>query len=90
MDDKKTISELRKEIDGFDDKIVNLLLKRFALSKQIGIIKNSTGLTIHDPKRENEIINRLTTLLDGQIQKEDIASIFAPVYRVSKKFQIKK
>ena len=81
------IKKLRKNIDTIDYKIIDLLDSRFSISKEIGEIKTSSGIEISDTDREKEIIERLTKKLDGKLDKDDIASIFGPVYKISKRLQ---
>ena len=87
MDSQEKINALRKRIDDYDDQILDLLIKRFSVSKKIGVIKASSGLAIGDPNREREIINRLSKKLKSKLNKEDILAIFNPVYQISKKMQ---
>lgn len=90
MDSHEKINTLRQIIDDYDDQILDLLIKRFAVSTEIGVIKTANGLEIGDPNREQEIINRLSKKLKGKLNKDDIAAIFSSVYQISKKMQIKK
>ena len=87
MDSQEKINTLRKKIDDYDDQILDLLIKRFSVSKKIGVIKATNRLEIGDPNREREIINRLSNKLKGKLNKEDISAIFSPVYQISKKIQ---
>ena len=89
MEPKDKIYELRKKIDGCDDKMLNLLVKRFAVAKEIGKIKASSGFNIGDPNREKYIIDRLTNKFEGKLDRDSIAAIFGPVYHISKKLQKK-
>ncbi len=89
MDSQEKINTLRKIIDDYDDQILDLLVKRFSVSIEIGDIKAANGLEIGDPNREQEIIDRLSKKLKGKLNKDDIAAIFSPVYQISKKMQIK-
>lgn len=89
MDAKEKIESLRNHIDKLDDQMLDLLLRRFAVSKEIGEIKASSGLNIGNPNREREIIDRLTKKLEGKLNRKDIAAIFGPVYNISKKLQVK-
>ena len=81
------IKKLRKNIDAIDYKIIDLLDCRFSISNEIGEIKTSSGIEISDPDREKEIIERLANNLAGKLDKDDIASIFGPVYKISKRLQ---
>ncbi len=89
MDLKKKLTQLRREVDYLDSQLLDLLLKRFALSRRIGHLKRLLGLPIHDPHREGEIINSLTQRKTNNLSQDDIATIFRPIYKLSKKFQQK-
>ena len=89
MEPKDKIKELRQKIDYYDDQMLDLLVKRFAVSKEIGKIKASGSINVGDPNREQEIIDRLANKLKGKLDKDDIAAIFGPIYHISKKLQKK-
>ena len=89
MEPKDKIKELRQKIDYYDDQMLDLLVKRFAVSKEIGKIKASGSINVGDPNREQEIIDRLANKLKGKLDKDDIAAIFGPIYHISQKLQKK-
>ena len=89
MNPNDKIDKLRQKIDAFDDQMLDLLVQRFAVSKEIGEIKVSHGLNVGDSNREREIIDRLAEKLEGKLDKNDIVAIFGPVYHISKKLQKK-
>ena len=89
MEPKDKIKELRQKIDYYDDQMLDLLVERFAVSKEIGRIKASGSINVGDPNREQEIIDRLANKLKGKLDKDDIAAIFGPIYHISKKLQKK-
>jgi len=84
---KLMISE--KKIDTCDYKMLDLLVKRFGFSKEIGEIKASSGFNIGDQNRENNIIDHLANKLEGKLDRNDIAAIFGSIYHISKKMQNK-
>ena len=53
------IDDLRRDIDGIDDKLLELFERRMAAAKEIGQYKRENGLPIKDRERESKIINRL-------------------------------
>ena len=53
----KRILELRKKLDGIDEKMLNLLEKRMKIIKSVGKIKSKLNIPIEDMERENEIIS---------------------------------
>jgi chorismate mutase len=87
MDPQEKINLLRNKIDELDSQLLEFLVQRFSVSREIGEIKTSKGIDIRDPNREKEIIERLTNKLDGKLDKDDIASIFGPIYKISKRLQ---
>ena len=89
MDPQEKINTLRNKIDDLDNQILDFLVQRFSISREIGDFKASSRIKISDPDREKEIIKRLAKKLAGKLDKDDIASIFGPVYKISKKFQKK-
>jgi len=54
------IEELREKIDAVDSKIVRLLEERLDLAGKIGEAKRRHGLPLIDPKREQEVIIKVT------------------------------
>lgn len=50
------ISRVRRHIDQIDRQIVRLLSRRQDLSTEIGRVKQSRGLPVHIPDRENELL----------------------------------
>ncbi len=55
----KDLKEYRKEIDGIDREIAELLEKRFDLVREIGRVKEKEGLPVADAARESEKINAI-------------------------------
>ena len=76
-------------IDNYDDKILDLLVKRFEISDKIGSIKQNSNGQILDTDREKQIINRLVNKF-SMIDQEYIKSIFNQIFNVSKLIQEKK
>ncbi len=83
------INGLRDKIDLLGEQLLDLLLQRFSVSREIGDIKVSGGINVGDPNREQEIIDRLAEKLEGKLERNDIAAIFGPIYHISKKLQKK-
>ncbi len=53
------LEELRKKINLIDDEILKLLNERAKVAKDVGELKKLCNLPIFNPKRENEIFQRL-------------------------------
>lgn len=69
----KDIKELRQEIDLIDKQMKVLFFKRMETAHQIGEYKKENNLPIFDPKREEEIINKIK-------EDNDIDSSLLPLY----------
>jgi len=53
----KTLEELRKEIDDIDHELLQTLVRRIDVVKQIGELKNAENMPIIDEKRREELLN---------------------------------
>ena len=89
MHSKEKINVLRDKIDLLDEQMLDLLVQRFSVSREIGKIKASGGINVGDPNREQEIIDRLAEKLEGKLKRNDIAAIFGTISHISKKLQKK-
>ena len=81
----ESLQKLRKKIDSIDRKIVDLLLNRFELAKNIGKYKKSRKIIIEDKKRELRIIENVQK--SSGKNKEIISQIFKKIIDYSKKLQ---
>ena len=87
MKSKNDIHDLRKDIDIIDEKIFDLLVKRFSISDEIGKLKLLKRVDIDDPSREKQIIDRIDSKMRGRITRNEIIAILGPIFSVSKKKQ---
>lgn len=81
-----TIEQLRKDIDAIDDQIANLYSKRMNCAVEIGKLKAENGTNVNVPKREKEIINRVTSLVDED-KKVYLKQLFENMFFQSKALQ---
>ena len=88
MNTDKEIEKLRRKVDAFDDRILEILVQRFSVVKEIGQIKSISTINIDHPDREKEIIERLADNLKGKLHRKDIMKILKPILEISKKFQV--
>ncbi len=82
----KELKEIRKKIDEIDDTIVDLLNKRANAVIKIGNLKKSLNLEISQPKREEEIQERIkskTTIF----KKKSLDAIWKEIISASKLIQ---
>jgi chorismate mutase/prephenate dehydratase len=76
LQNKKTIEELRKEIDAVDNQVLALLNERAALVIEVGRLKSAKKGEFHVPSREREIYERLASNNPGPFPNEAIKSVF--------------
>jgi len=81
------IDGLRAQIDEIDKELVCLLNKRAEKSLAIRALKPKAKMGLFDPKREEEIFERVVELNSGPLYSDDIRAIFATILRVSKEMR---
>ena len=78
-----SIEELRKQIDGIDSQLLELLNKRASLVIEVGRIKKERNSDLHVPKREKEIIARLASENKGPFPDESLKNVFREIFSAS-------
>ncbi len=70
------ISNPRAEIDAIDNEILHLLNKRAEIALRVGAAKTVVDTSLCDPKRESEVLTRLTKENSGPFDEQSIENIF--------------
>lgn len=82
------INDLRKEIDGIDSKLIDLLANRMQLSRQIGTYKRGVDVSNYQPERWSEIIkSRTKAAVDKNLSEEFILRIYQYIHEESLRHQ---
>jgi chorismate mutase-like protein len=77
MDDAlKALAECRKSIDALDLRLLELLNERTRVVEQIGRAKESVGLPIYEPKREEDVFRNVIEHNSGPLTADAVKSIF--------------
>jgi chorismate mutase/prephenate dehydratase len=79
----KDISEVRKEIDSIDDKLVDLFLRRLEIMKDVAESKRSRGVSVTDPAREREILARVSSEVGSEFEN-GARLFFSTLFAISK------
>ena len=80
----------RNRLDEIDDMLMELLVKRMAISREIGAVKREKGLTVFQPFRYNKTIERYTKYCsDSKMDIEAVKSIFETVHSESIRQQLR-
>ena len=87
------LNDLRNKIDDIDDKIVELLLERFAAVKSVGEYKKEHGLDVLQKNREAEVLQNIadkinkTNKTENQAYKKYMLDIYETILKTSKSSQ---
>ena len=82
-----SIAEHRAAIDSLDEQIVLLLNKRADESLAIRDLKPIVGMSVYDPGREEEILNRLSSMNNGPMSNENLHEIYETLLKVMKEIR---
>ncbi|MBO4252022.1 MAG: chorismate mutase, partial [Clostridia bacterium] len=80
------LNEIRNKIDGLDDEIIKLYLKRMELVKEVAASKAKSGKTVADDSREREIIFRLSKKAPEEL-KMFVKELYETVFFTSRAYQ---
>ena len=78
------IEKHRVAIDELDRKIVELLNERAMHSLQIRDLKPGAKMGLYDPRREEEIIQKVSQHNEGPLYKEHLREIYTAILKVMK------
>jgi len=73
------LEELRKEIDRIDQELVRLLNERARCAVNIGEEKKKGQAPVHDPAREDEVLERIRSLNSGPLDGSAIDGIYRAI-----------
>lgn len=78
------IEEHRASIDEIDRKIVTLLNERAMHSLQIRDLKPGARMGLYDPRREEEILQKVGKFNEGPLYSEHLREIYTTILKVMK------
>lgn len=83
MDTQKKLTELRDQIDGIDQQIVDAINKRTEIVLKIGSLKNESNTCIYAPDREHEVYKRVFSKNKGPIKNKALEAIYREIMSAS-------
>lgn len=83
----KTLDHIRREIESVDHQLHDLLMRRAALSAEIGAIKKESGDRVLYPEREAAKIRALMARHDGDMPVESVVRIWREIISASAMIQ---
>jgi len=81
------LDSLRKDVAQIDDAIIDLLIKRFDLTDEVGRLKNANGIPIENLEVEKKNIERMISNSNGKLDRQLVLDIYAPIFASSKERQ---
>jgi len=81
------LAEWRARIDDLDRQLLDLLNQRARIALQVGHAKRESGLPVHDPEREQEILDGLLRLNPGPLPPEAVRALWREIFSASRSLQ---
>ncbi|WP_305040981.1 chorismate mutase [Geoalkalibacter sp.] len=81
------ISDIRKQIDDLDDRLLKIFNQRAQLALEIGHHKKKHGLPVYDPEREKKIFERMKAANPGPLDDGAIVRLFERVIDESRSLE---
>ena len=78
------IEEHRAQIDELDKKIVELINERAVHSLTIRNLKPAASMGLYDPRREEEILQKVSSFNEGPLYNEHLREIYTTILKVMK------
>jgi chorismate mutase len=84
---KQNLDDYRKEIAKIDDALIELLIKRFELTDEVGLFKKKNNIPIENKEVETKLLTRLVVASHGKIDSALIFKIYSAILTESKERQ---
>ena len=81
------LNALRDQINDIDEKMLQLLEQRFAIVKEVGMVKQAANLPVKDEAREQAVLTRLRGQVTDPSLKPAIQAIFQTNMDEAKKLE---
>lgn len=87
--DASHFSEYRKRLDVIDDELIRLLARRMEIVREIGEVKKEKGITVFQPFRYKETMERCTALsINHKLDVEAVKDVFEAIHTESIRQQL--
>lgn len=83
------LQEIRKQLDGIDQEMVALFEKRMELCREVAEFKIGTGKPVYDGEREQQKIDSVTGMVEGEFLKQAVRELFTQMMTISRNYQYK-
>ena len=82
---QQDLEQLRKEVDGLNVKILDLINERTSLVKQIGKVKEKQGVNRFDPLRERHMLDLIKEHNKGPLSQGTVNHLFKEIFKTALK-----
>jgi len=89
MEEREKIRYLREKIEAVDDEILRLLNQRAEIVLEVGRVKSKGNFNFYDPKREKEILRRLTSQNPGPFPQHAVSPVFHEIVSGCRSLEVK-
>ena len=79
----KNLENIRSEIDGIDNALLDLFVKRMEASTEVACVKREAGIPVYDPKRERDILFRIAKEVGPELENE-ARLLFTTLFSISR------
>jgi chorismate mutase len=87
---KKTLQDLRKEIDEIDNELLRVIAKRIDIIREIGLLKKEIKIQPLDEKRWQEVVTRIRELaVKHNLPLELVEKIYEELHQEALKIEKK-
>ena len=83
IEQKKKIKRLLEQVNEIDNNLMQLLISRFSIYSKIGELKNNHDIKIFESDHEQQIIDKFSEEYFGALDRNQIKSIFSPIFHIS-------
>jgi monofunctional chorismate mutase len=80
---ERELQRYRAAIDRIDGRLVRLLKKRLSLVKRVGRLKEKRGMNVVQPKREEEILSRLSDAAGDEETRAFLDAVYRALFKAS-------
>ena len=80
---ERELQRYRAAIDRVDVMLVRLLKKRLALVKRVGRLKEKRGMEVVQPKREEEILSRVSAAARDAETRAFLDDVYRALFKAS-------